>query len=381
MHICFFTHEYPKEGFPHGGIGTFIKTIGKAYVNKGHKVSVVGINNYTNQEEVSISGGVTIHRLKSRKIKGLTWMLNSKAINSRIKKIHNQTPIDIVETPELGLAFLKKLSGIKYIIRLHGGHHFFSEVEKRKINWWKGFQEKKSFKKADAFIAVSNYVMDHTAKYLGYNGKKIQVIKSPIDLEVFYPKPDINVSANTILFAGTICEKKGIRQLILAMKKVLNSFPEMKLEIYGRDWYFEDGRSYIEFLKTKVIPTLKEKAKNIIFKGSVSIHELADKYAASTLCIFPSLMETQGLVVPEAMAMGKLVIFSNCGPGPETITHKETGLLCNPYDIESISENIIWGLNNTEKSKVIKQNTRKYVLDNYNIENLVKENMEFYTTI
>ena len=165
------------------------------------------------------------------------------------------------------------------------------------------------------------------------------------------------------------------------MKKVLNSFPEMKLEIYGRDWYLEDGRSYIEFLKTKVIPTLKEKAKNIIFKGSVSIHELADKYAASTLCIFPSLMETQGLVVPEAMAMGKLVIFSNCGPGPETITHKETGLLCNPYDIESISENIIWGLNNTEKSKVIKQNTRKYVLDNYNIENLVKENMEFYTTI
>ncbi|WP_347924958.1 glycosyltransferase family 4 protein [Pontimicrobium sp. SW4] len=381
MHICFFTHEYPKEGFPHGGIGTFIKTISKAYVNKGYKVSVVGINNYTNQEEISIIEGVTVYRLKPRKIKGLTWMFNSKSINNCLKKIHKETPIDVLETPELGLAFLKKLSGIKYIIRLHGGHHFFSEAEKRKINWWKGFQEKTSFKKSDAFIAVSNYVKDHTAKYLSYNDKKIQIIRYPIDLEVFHPKPDISISENTILFAGTICEKKGIRQLILAMKKVLEFFPEVKLEIYGRDWFFRDGRSYIEFLKTEVIPTLGEGSKSIIFKGSVSINELAEKYATSKLCIFPSLMETQGLVAPEAMAMEKLVIFSNCGPGPETISHKETGLLCNPYDVEDISQNIIWGLNNVEKSQVIAKNARKFVLSNYNIETLVKENIEFYKSV
>tara|TARA_R110002049_G_scaffold2372_7_gene17478 strand:+ start:1252 stop:2397 length:1146 start_codon:yes stop_codon:yes gene_type:complete len=381
MHICFFTHEYPKGGFPHGGIGTFIKTISKAYVKNGHKVSVVGINNYTGKEEVSTIDGVTVHRLKSRKIKGFTWMLNSRAINNCIKKIHKQTPIDIVETPELGLAFLNKIAGIKYIIRLHGGHHFFSEAEKRKINWWKGFQEKKSFKKADAFIAVSNYVKEHTAKYLSYNNKKIQTIKYPIDLDIFYPRPEISVSENTILFAGTICEKKGIRQLILAMKKVLELFPEMKLEIYGRDWFFKDGSSYMDFLKTEVIPTLGENAKSIIFKGSVSINELAERYASSRLCVFPSLMETQGLVAPEAMAMEKLVIFSNCGPGPETITHKETGLLCDPYDIESISENIIWGLNNIEKGKLITQNARKFVLNNYNIETLVKDNIEFYKTV
>jgi len=381
MHICFLTHEYPKEGFPHGGIGTFVKTIGKAFVNEGHKVSVLGINNYNSQEEVITIDGITIHRLKPRKIKGLTWLLNSQSINYRIKKINNQTPIDIIETPELGLAFLNKLSGVKYIIRLHGGHHFFSESENRSINWWKGFQEKKSFKKADAFIAVSNYVKQHTAKYLSYNNKKNQIIKYPIDLELFCPKPEIDISANTILFAGTVCEKKGIRQLILAMKKVFNSFPEMKLEIYGRDWFFNDGRSYIEFLKKEIIPTLEENAKKIIFKGAVSTNELANKYALSTLCVFPSLMETQGLVVPEAMAMEKLVIFSNSGPGPETITHKETGLLCNPYDIESISENIIWGLNNIEKSKIIRQNARNFVLDNYNIKTLVKDNIEFYKSI
>ena len=58
----------------------------------------------------------------------------------------------------MSLAFLPKIKEIKYLIRLHGGHHFFAESEKRKINKWKGFQEKRSFKKADAFIAVSQYV-------------------------------------------------------------------------------------------------------------------------------------------------------------------------------------------------------------------------------
>ena len=76
--------------------------------------------------------------------------------NELIKEIHSTEPIDVIETSELGLAFLEKIKSVKYIIRLHGGHHFFSEAENRGINWWKGWQEKRSFKKADAFIAVFN---------------------------------------------------------------------------------------------------------------------------------------------------------------------------------------------------------------------------------
>ena len=34
MHICFLTDEYPKEGFPHGGIGSFVKTMAEALAKK-----------------------------------------------------------------------------------------------------------------------------------------------------------------------------------------------------------------------------------------------------------------------------------------------------------------------------------------------------------
>ncbi len=220
MHICFITNEYPKKDFPHGGIGTFIHTISHELARKGHKVSVVGINAYTGINEKEEDDEISVYRLKPKVVKGLTWHFNNQSINRQLKGIHTEFPIDIIETAEMGLAFIKKIKPIKYIIRLHGGHHFFAESENRKVSWWKAYQEKRSFKRADAFVAVSKYVKSHTAKYLSYHNKPIQVIRYPINLDVFKPEPDVEIEYNTILFAGTVCEKKGINQLIESMPKV-----------------------------------------------------------------------------------------------------------------------------------------------------------------
>lgn len=85
MHICFITHEYPKTNYPHGGIGTFIQTFAKALVKRAHKVSVIGVNQYTNEDEVCNDEDVDIYRLKIKKVKGITWYLNYSAINKKSK--------------------------------------------------------------------------------------------------------------------------------------------------------------------------------------------------------------------------------------------------------------------------------------------------------
>jgi glycosyltransferase involved in cell wall biosynthesis len=381
MHICFITNEYPKEGYPHGGIGTFVQTFTKDLIKAGHQVSVVGINNYTDTDEQNLHSGLSIYRLKPKRIKGLTWFFNSRVISQKIKEIHSKSPIDIVEATELGLAFISKTTDIKYIIRLHGGHHFFAESENRGINTWKGFQEKRSFKRADGFIAVSKYVKSHTAKYLSYHNKPITIIKNAINLEVFKPIHNIKVKENTLLFAGTVCEKKGAAQLIKAMPKVLEYNPSIELYIYGRDWYFSDGSSYIDYLRKTIIPKLNIDESSIHFKGAVPLKTLSEKYASAEVCVFPSLMETQGLVAPEAMAMKKMVIFSECGPGPETINHMETGLLCNPYSSDDISDKIIWALQHKEKCKIIANAGRAYVLKEFNSHTITKFNINYYTSI
>ena len=56
MHICFLTNEYPKIGFPHGGLGSFVKTIAEALVANGVQVTVVGLNYVFSDETENING-------------------------------------------------------------------------------------------------------------------------------------------------------------------------------------------------------------------------------------------------------------------------------------------------------------------------------------
>ena len=379
MHICFLTNEFPKEGFPHGGIGSFVKTIATALVKNDVKVSVVGIN-YIAKDENEIIEGVNVYRLKRSTVKGLSWYFNSKAINKKIVEINHNDPISIVESSELGLAFIKKIKSLTYIIRLHGGHHFFAESENRGINKWKGFQEKRSFRKSDGFIAVSKFVKEHTEKYLNFNNKPVAYISYPIDTNFFKPMIG-NEIKNRIVFAGTVCEKKGIRQLIQAFPLVKKEFPNATLEIYGRDWFFPDGSSYMQMLNEKELPQLKEVAKDVRFHGSISYVNIPLVYSEAEACVFPSHMETQGLVAPEAMAMEKTVVFTKLGPGSETIEEYKTGLLCDPHNSIDIADKIIWLFSNKEQAKQIGKNAGQAVFKKYGLENIVSQNTNFYKMV
>lgn len=379
MHICFLTNEYPKEGFPHGGLGSFVKTMANALVKNNIKVSVVGLN-YTNEYALDTENEITIYRLKKSRIKGLAWFFNAQSISKKIKEIHKNNPIDIVESAELGLAFLPKIKEIKYTIRLHGGHHFFAESENRNINGWKGFQEKRSFSKADAFIAVSKYVKEHTSKFLSYHNKKVEVIYNPIDAKLFSPLL-IEPEDNNITFMGTVCEKKGVRQLIQAFPIIKKQFPKAVLNIYGRDWKYPDGSSYIERLKEIELPKIKPFDKEVIFHGRIDLKEIPLRYAKAAVCVFPSHMETLGLVAPEAMAMEKTVVFTKLGPGPEVIKEGVTGFLCDPKNPEDIANKIKEVLSNPNKAKEIGSKAREAVLNQFEINTIVKENITFYQNI
>ena len=377
MHICFITNEYPKKSFPHGGVGSFVQTFGKNLIEEGHKVTVIGIN-YIDKYEEENDNGVLIYRLKPKKIKGLTWYYNAVSIDNKIKELHRKNKFDVVESAELGFAFLTKIKEIKYVIRLHGGHHFFSEAESRGINKWKGFQEKRSFAKADAFIGVSDYVKNHTEKYLSYKGKPVTVISNPIALSKFYASDKTKQIPYSIVFAGTVCEKKGIRQLVQALPLVLDKFPEAHLDVYGRDWFFPNKSSYMEFLKKQIPENILGK---ITFHGAIEHGLLPQAYEKASICVFPSHMETQGLVAPEAMAMEKTVIFTALGPGPEIIKDLETGLLCNPFDPNDIALKIIWSFENSESSLKISTAARLSAIEKFNPKIQVSKNINFYNKI
>ena len=370
MHICFLTHEYPL--WATGGIGSFIQTLGRELVMQGHRVTVVGVGVEKCIKEID-DNGVHIVRLASSTWNKLRFIPNILRIRKYLFRLHSIYPIDVVETPEQGLAFLSRHTPYKKIIRLHGGHYFFAEAEGRGINWWKGFQERISFKKADAFFAVSEYVKNHTEKYLSFHGRLVTVVPLPLDGSFFKPSDMNSIVSGRIVFAGTVCEKKGIRQLILALGHVIPKFPNVRLEVYGRNWYNHAGESYISYLKSVIDDSIMQ---YVNFHGAVSRSQMPEIYQQAELCVFPSHLETLGLVAPEAMLTGRPVIFSNTGPGSETIEHGKTGLLCNPHDEKDIAEKICFALSNMNLVEEMGRAGREFALAKFDLRSITKRNVE-----
>ncbi|MEO9570955.1 MAG: glycosyltransferase family 4 protein, partial [Polaribacter sp.] len=264
MHICFLTNEYPKQGQSHGGIGTFVKFLAENLVANDVVVSIVGVNNNLLNEN-TIDKNVSIYRLGKSQWKFGKFYHHNRKIQNKLKEIHLQNPIDIVEGSELNFAFFPNNTPYKKLIRLHGGHHFFAIEQGIKPALWRGYQEKKSFKKADYFVSVSDFVGNQTKKYLNADFS-FKTIYNSIKLNTFYQSNIIKEEPYKLVFIGTVCEKKGIDKLILALPLIKKKHPKVTLDIVGRDWFSKEGKSYIKYLKTIIDINVKE---NINFLGSM----------------------------------------------------------------------------------------------------------------
>ena len=271
---------------------------------------------------------------------------------------------------------MKKRKGIKFVIRMHGGHHFFALAEKRNLEWKKVWQEKKSFNKVDDIVAVSKYVSETTIKLLNLKDKKVTVIYNPIDLNKFYQSNLEKVEEHTVFFAGTIVEKKGIRQLIQSLEYLVEEYPDIKLLIAGRDALIpgtkEEYRPYLEsFISEKI-------ASNIHFLGMLNNKDIPKYIEKANVCCYPSHMEAMPIAWLEVLAMGKIFIASNIGPGNEAVYDKKTGILVNPFEPKEIANAIKFVFKNKSLSNNLGKAARVDVLDRFNINHIVKENIKFY---
>jgi glycosyltransferase involved in cell wall biosynthesis len=376
MHVCYLTHEYPLPGSTHGGVGVFVRTLGQKLTEQGIRVSVVGAG-YGKDDYVN-DNGVHVYAIKDSTWKLGRFIDNSRRINRMLRKIHAERPINIVETPEIGLAFIRKKQSTRYVIRMHGGHHFFTVAERRPREIWKVIQEKRSFLKADSITAVSHFVANATRRMLHLQ-EEPSVIYNPVDLGRFPGFDEAKVIPNEVLFIGTVCEKKGIRQLIQSIEFIRKEVPQVRLRIVGRDWKFpKTGASYTAFLQ-RTIPS--DILAHVLFSGPLPNHEIPGIIETAEVCAFPSHMEAMPIAWIEALAMGKAVVGSREGPGPEAIVDGRTGLLADPHDPADIAEKITYLLQHKEEAGRMGTRAREDILQRFNVEQCVFENIAFYEQV
>lgn len=373
MHVCFLCNEYPPG--PHGGVGSFTQTLARALVGRGHQVTVAGFYPRERAGEEN-DQGVRVLRLPHAEIPGTGIIVNGARLRSALRQLHRQSPIDILEGPEISLAVIPEDFPAAKVIRMNGGHQFFAATLGAQPRRWRSWLERRSFAHANHLCAVSNYVAETTRQLLQLGNLPIEILPNPVDTVRFHPQALELEEDGLILFVGTVCEKKGVRQLVQAMPHIIAAAPQARLWIAGRDWTDpQTGESFIEKLRGMISPELADK---IIFKGRIEHAELPALMARASICVYPSHMEAMPLAWLEGLAMGKAIVAGETGPGPEAIEDGVSGLLCNPHEPSSIAEKIIRLLKDAELRRRLARQARQRAVNLFSVEALTRRNEEFY---
>ena len=129
--------------------------------------------------------------------------------------------------------------------------------------------------------------------------------------------------------AGGACPQKGIHDAILAVAKLKEKYPDIRLNIPGnvssRKPHFLYDSVYIRHAR-KLIEQhgLQE---NVVFLGSLKPEEMAQQMGLANCFVMPSCVETHSSSLREAMAVGCPSVSAAVGSVPEVVVHGKNGYL------------------------------------------------------
>lgn len=166
------------------------------------------------------------------------------------------------------------------------------------------------------------------AVYNAYN-QKFRMIEDELLLEQIREK--YNLPYDFIFFLGNKAPKKNMKRTLQAYAEYADeALTPLKLVVA------ESSEKDVMQLLTEI--NRKDIFKQIILTGYLPHAELPYLYNLATLFLYPSLRESFGIPIIEAMACGTPVITSNTSAMPEVAD--DATMLVNPFDVESITQAI-----------------------------------------
>jgi glycosyltransferase involved in cell wall biosynthesis len=347
-----------------GGITSYLFTLAKGLVQRGHSVHV--ITSGGNKEEAFLSAGAKIKvlniRTKSELDPKIYMALNPLSRYMRDHKIdiiHAHTRI----TQVMG-AWLKRRMGCPYLSTCHG--FFRVRLSRKLFPCW-----------GDAVIAISGAVEDHLINDFGVSKSKVYRVENGVDLDEFTaPDSDkkiklrkqFDLGAEPIIgMIARLSDVKGPDVLVEAFKRVLENIPDAKLLLVGEGKMECVLRGMVERLQ------LQEHVRFFpVVNRTSEMLSLFDIFA------MPSRQEGLGLSIMEAQAAGLPVVATRVGGIPSLIENGKTGVLVEPGNSDALAKAIVklWGDQN--QLREIGTAARESIRKNHSAYKMLDKTIDLY---
>ena len=214
-------------------------------------------------------------------------------------------------------------------------------------------------KKCRFVTTISEKSKEEIVRYTGCNPSKVIVIPNPVNAQIYYREKKFDTSNPTLLFIGST-PNKNLDRIIVALSGI-----SCTLEIVGQ-------------IPDHHLMLLKK--NNIQFRqlSSLTEQEMADRFAACDMIIFPSLYEGFGLPILEGQKAGRVVLTSNISPMKEVAG--EGAFFVDPYDPDSIRTGIKKIMADEHfRNDIIKKGFEN--LNQYEVQHIADQYLNLYTAI
>ena len=188
---------------------------------------------------------------------------------------------------------------------------------------------KKTLRIADAVVTVSEELRTR-AVALGADAARVFTIMNGCDRGVFHPADRMAARRDRglpehldlLLYVGWLSPTKGMVELLLAMRDLRESRPNLRLALIGEGAYRPIAEQFA---------AVENFADRLLFLGRLPSLEVARWITACDVFCLPSHSEGCPNVVIEAIASGRPVVATNVGGIPDLVD-ENCGILVPPQD-------------------------------------------------
>ena len=187
---------------------------------------------------------------------------------------------------------------------------------------------------------------------------RIHVVPIGIDTDFFAPQPSIDrIPGRIVSTASADVPLKGQRYLLEALAKVREKYPNVHLELVGKQ---REGSTTAETLEQLGLSDI------VNFNQGISYKELVDLLASASVAVVPSLYEGFSIPAIEALSCGAPLIATTGGALPEVAgPHLETCLAVPPGDSDALAKEIEYAFEHPEICQKIGEAGRQRVIEKW----------------